>query len=243
MPDKDRTLVLDVVLGLLAGSYAGVNSFGSELIEQSLDYLKEYGFSRFKAQVKAIKSSDCLDRKQCATHDLPISQRSLTPVECSPGVIFVKLEHIIPHLIALDYRGSGVVKLLSYPHHSHRHVQWGPEMPLLHLVRQPSPSLLLLLEPVVPYILNPWGRSKVRTSLRFVQWLKFLLPDPEYHSKAVSFMQRVRDWTNRTRSHYRHPSELEDYKETLRILDEAGVGNVDEFGDELGTEHAYQQGS
>ncbi|KAL0581858.1 hypothetical protein V5O48_000226 [Marasmius crinis-equi] len=231
-------LVLDAVLGLLAGSYVGVDTDGRHLIKQSLGYRKEYGFSRFKAQVKVIKASDCLNRKQCAAHDLPISQHSLTPVECSPGVVFVKLEHIIPRLIALGSGRLGVVKPLLSPYLSDRHVQWGPEMPLLHLVRQPSPSLLLLLEPVVPNILNwrDWERESMM--LRFVQWLKFLLPVPEYHSKAVSFMQQVRDWTLCTRSHSGGYYEPQDYKEILEILDEAGVGDVSEFGDELETEHA-----
>ncbi|KAL0581855.1 hypothetical protein V5O48_000223 [Marasmius crinis-equi] len=104
-------------------------------------------------------------------------------------------------------------------------------MPLLHLVRQPSPSFLLLLEPVVPDILNSRDfLSTESTVLRFVQWLKFLLPVPEYHSKAISFMQQVRDWTIRTRSTPRDSYGLEEYKEILEILDEAGVGDVSESG-------------
>ncbi|KAL0581844.1 hypothetical protein V5O48_000212 [Marasmius crinis-equi] len=221
------TLVLDAVLGLLAGSYVGAYTLaGNRLIEQNLGYLREYGFSRFKAQVKAIKASEC---KQCAAHDLPISQCSLTPVECSPGVVFVRPQHIIPSLIA----GLGHVEAIEpllHPFFDRHTDLWTPGIPLalLYLARQPSPSLLLLLEPLVPNILSHQGwQSRESMVLRFVRWLTFLPPDPDYHSKTISFMQQVRDWTIRTRSQSRDGFDLENYNEILEILDEeAGVGNV-----------------
>ncbi|KAL0581852.1 hypothetical protein V5O48_000220 [Marasmius crinis-equi] len=107
-------------------------------------------------------------------------------------------------------------------------------MSLLNLAREPSPSLLLLFEPVVPNILNYSGSIV----MEFARWLKFLLPVPEYHSKAISFMQQVKDWSQYVTGDYF----LKDFKEILEILDEARVGNVGEFRDELETEHVYQLG-
>ncbi|KAL0563889.1 hypothetical protein V5O48_018172, partial [Marasmius crinis-equi] len=145
-----------------------------------------------------------------------MSKCSLTPVECSPGVVFVRPQHIIPHLTTV-IGDKGVIEALCFPYS-----YGGQRVSLLRLARQPLPSLLLLLEPVVTDILNFTGWGSEESVLEFIRWLKSLLPDPEYHSKTVSLMQQVRDWTIRTGSqHHRSP----DYMEICQILDEAGIGN------------------
>ncbi|KAL0573347.1 hypothetical protein V5O48_008611 [Marasmius crinis-equi] len=239
VPVEDTASVLDAVLGLLAVSQINPdNEDSTGLTEQSLDYLKKYGFSRFKAQVKAINPGQCPNRRQCAAHDLPMSERSLKPVECSPGVVFVRPQHIIPHLITvIGHRG--VIEALCYPYFN------GVKgMSLLHLVRQPSPSLLPLLEPAVANILIG-GESSFKEAmlLALTRWLKSLLPDPAYHLKTVSFMQQVRDWTIHTSSPDRPFHNPLWYKETCQILDEAGIGNGDGSRDKLGLEHVRLVGS
>ncbi|KAL0573349.1 hypothetical protein V5O48_008613 [Marasmius crinis-equi] len=149
-----------------------------------------------------------------------MSEHSLTPVECSPGVVFVRPQHIIPHLITvIDH--PEVIEALCFPF-----LRGRQRVSLLRLARQPLPSLLPLLEPVVTNILNHKAWNATESVLEFVQWMKSLLPDPEYHSKTVSLMQQVRDWTIRTSSQDRFLWQQVYYKEICEILDEAGIGNV-----------------
>ncbi|KAL0569996.1 hypothetical protein V5O48_011964 [Marasmius crinis-equi] len=152
-----------------------------------------------------------------------MSERSLRPVECSPGIVFVRPQHIIPHLIT-DIGHAVAIAELCYPY---SYGVEGQEVSLLRLARQPSPSLLPLLEPVLPNILSYKGRlSKERMVLEFVQWLKPLLPDPAYQPKTVFFMEQIRDWTICARSEPGELYELAPYEQICKVLDEAGFGNV-----------------
>ncbi|KAL0564695.1 hypothetical protein V5O48_017344 [Marasmius crinis-equi] len=230
IPNEDTTLVLDAVLGLLAASWhyqRVMESAAAEcLIKHSQGQLEECDF---KAQVKVLHVNECSNCKQLTAHDLPTSKVFLTPVECSPGVVFVRPQHVVSHLITVighenPELSCAAIETLLDPDLTGME----PAISVLrHFARQPSPAVLLLFEPAVPSILNHMDSQQSELPFKFVGWLKSLLPDPDYHAKVVPLMQQVRDWTISTKSRDRESDEQEVYEWICEELDEAGFGSVD----------------
>ncbi|KAL0568807.1 hypothetical protein V5O48_013169 [Marasmius crinis-equi] len=231
VPGEDTALVLDAAFGLLAAGWIeqdGRYSVSPKCLrDHSQDRLKEYDF---EARVRVLHVNECSNCKQFAAHDLPTSEVSLTPIECSPGVIFVRPLHIVFHFVTVighknPELSAAAIEILLDPDS----IETEQDISLLRqFARQPPPALLLLFEPAVPSILNYIGSFHLEyVLLEFVEWLKSLLPDPGYHAKVVPLMQQVRDWTICIKLHYRYDYQLECYLNICKILDEAGFGGVD----------------
>ncbi|KAL0564742.1 hypothetical protein V5O48_017298 [Marasmius crinis-equi] len=154
-----------------------------------------------------------------------MSNRTLTPIECSPGVYFVRPQHIIPLFITViglhkPELSFDAIRRLLLPCYT---TSTGREISLLHLASQPSPDLLPLLGTIVPDILEYVDLLGREVLLRnFMQWLKSLQPDPDYHLKTISLIRQVSDWAIRTRLQERDAEQLEYYEEVCDMLGEAG---------------------